>query len=49
MIASSDISQLNKVDHNAGQYKGGNSVVCAERLIRHRAYIMIDKIPCFVG
>jgi hypothetical protein len=44
MIAFSDLSQLNKVDHNVGQYKGGGSAVCAKRLIRHQAYIMIDKI-----
>jgi|NGEPerStandDraft_6_1074524.scaffolds.fasta_scaffold26366_3 hypothetical protein len=37
MIACSDFSQLNKVKHNAGQYKGGDSDVCTENLIRRGA------------
>jgi hypothetical protein len=30
MIACSDFSQLDKVDQNAGQYKGGSAFVCTE-------------------
>ena len=42
MIACSDRSQFNKVDHNAGQYKGGGLAVRAEKLIRYGERLNYD-------